>query len=150
MRDKEQKRAYNLVYNLTHRDQRNTCDRAYRSRRRAYTRRLRAESLQVLGNICACPGCGVSEPSFLTIDHINGRRKRSKKTSLKEAKTSGWDKTQFQILCANCNFAKSDRGFCPVHQKDPGKRNGQLLTGLPLFRRLLTITELSPQAASLF
>lgn len=91
------------------------------------TSKNRADALRILGNKCACPGCEVSEPAFLTVDHINGRTKGSRgKNAAAEAKASGWDKTKFQILCRNCNFAKRDLGFCPVHQIDPGERNGHV------------------------
>ena len=113
----EQVKASNRTYNQGHRPERNSTNLAY-----YYV--LKAEAFRVLGSNCACPGCEVSDLSFLTIDHIHGRPKGRRKYTLSEAKTSGWDKTQFQILCANCNFAKRDRGFCPVHQKDPGQRNG--------------------------
>jgi 5-methylcytosine-specific restriction endonuclease McrA len=146
-KDKEKRRAADRTNRATHREQRNAVTRAhhrahweqemaykrvYRQTNRAqikvknrtYIEALTAEALRVLGSTCACPGCGVSEPAFLTFDHINGRPKGPRKTSLFEARASGWDKTQFQILCANCNFAKRDRGFCPVHQTDQGEKNG--------------------------
>ena len=84
------------------------------------------EAILFLGGTCACPGCGVSEPRFLTVDHIQGRSKTSSRRTpaIREARLSGWDKTKFQILCFNCNFAKGARRFCPVHQTDPGQGNG--------------------------
>jgi 5-methylcytosine-specific restriction endonuclease McrA len=113
----EQVKATNNAYHRRHRMERNAKDLA---RYHALT----AEALRMLGSKCACPGCEVSEPAFLTIDHIHGRPKGSRNQALPEAKASGWDKTRFQTLCYNCNCAKRNRGFCPVHQKDPGQRNG--------------------------
>ena len=127
-KDKEKRKAYHRDYGLIHR----------RSYRRPYNATqwqnknarsknlywaLKAEALRILGSTCACPGCEVSEPAFLSIDHINGQPKR-RGTSLKEARDSGWDKSQFQILCYNCNCAKRDRGFCPVHQSAQKGRKG--------------------------
>ena len=110
-------KARNQLYYTSHPETRGP-------RQRAYRQALFAEALRVLGNKCACPGCDEAEPRFLTVDHIYGRARGGKRPAILDAKASGWDKTKFQILCWNCNMTKSDRGFCPVHQKDPGQRNG--------------------------
>jgi hypothetical protein len=133
----EHMRALDRSWRDAHREKRNAQNRAWsqahperhRTRSRNRYQALRAEALRILGSKCACPGCEVSEPPFLTIDHINGRPKGRRKDAITEAKASGWDKTKFQILCANCNFAKSARAFCPVHQKAPGARNGHSPVG---------------------
>ena len=109
-------RANALAYYYRHHEQR----KAYM---RKFDQALKAEALRALGSKCACPGCEVSEPRFLTIDHIYGRSKTSRKDAVEEARASRWDKTKFQILCWNCNMSKRDSGFCPVHQTDPGQRN---------------------------
>jgi hypothetical protein len=121
---------------LAHQEELKAKSRAYtqahaedhKARARAYVQALFSKALRVLGAKCACPGCDVSERAFLTIDHIYGQPSRKpsgqRKNALLEARITGWDKTKFQILCANCNFAKRDRGFCPVHQKASDKRNG--------------------------
>ena len=137
----ERRAAYNLSYRLVHRDKMNAQSRAYHLAHRehrkvtnqvwhqahreerkayhlAYNQAMHNEALRILGGICACPGCDECEPRFLTIDHIYGRPKGRRKNAIQEAKASGWDKTKFQLLCWNCNAAKSDRGFCPVHQED--------------------------------
>ena len=113
----EQQRANSRANHQAHREERITYSRTYQQD-------MKIEALRMLGSKCSCPGCEVSEPAFLTIDHIHGRPKGARKHALSEAKASGWDKTKFQVLCANCNFAKRDRGFCPVHQKTPGQTNG--------------------------
>jgi len=71
---------------------------------------------------CAC--CGNKNFKWLQIDHIIPQRKRS---------TGGDDNTQlarqivkgarspsdYQLLCANCNFAKKDLKACPIdHSSD--------------------------------
>ena len=74
--------------------------------------KLKTEGYRSLGDVCAC--CGFDDKRFLTMDHIlpvGGLRRRS--DTWAEAKRSGWDTAQFQILCGNCNFAKSDNGSCP-------------------------------------
>lgn len=114
---REELAAKSRAYHLAHREQQN-------ARSLAYDKALTTEGLRIFGDKCACPGCEVREPVFLTIDHINGRPKGSRKNALLEARASGWDKTKFQILCMNCNFAKRDRGFCPVHQAGLEQTNG--------------------------
>ena len=129
---REERKVYTLLYRQAHPDKLRAKARAHReihrnqltASQRARYQALIAEAFRVLGHICVCPGCGVSETAFLTIDHINGRPKGLRRNGWKEAQASGWDKTTFQIMCANCNHAKSDRGFCPVHQTDTGRRNG--------------------------
>lgn len=130
--DKEKKNARDRIYHHTNRAKESARNRVYHqahpgehaNRMRAYDQVVKAEALRVLGSKCACPGCDESEPIFLTIDHIYGRPKGPRKDALHEARRSGWDKTKFQILCYNCNCTKRDCGFCPVHQQDPGQRNG--------------------------
>ena len=109
--------AYSRAYTKAHPEEKRAY---YRSR----YRNMLAEAMHCLGSKCACPGCDESEQAFLTIDHIHGRAKGSGHSALWGAKASGWDKTKFQILCYNCNCAKKDRGFCPVHQTRPGLTNG--------------------------
>ena len=120
-------RARARVYHQNHRWDRRSFDRGRYEI-------VVAEAFRVLGDKCACPGCGVSEPRFLFIDHIRGRAKHGPTGTVWEAQKSGWDKTKFQILCGNCNLAKRNRGFCPVHQKasdiknayTPGLETGQI------------------------
>lgn len=66
------------------------------------------------GKICAC--CKESEPTFLSIDHMNNDCAKHRKTIgsgiyrwlIKNNFPSG-----FQILCMNCNFGKKFLGICP-------------------------------------
>ena len=70
--------------------------------------------------VCAC--CKEKHIEFLTLDHINGRKSMNHKPSLKAdklcrtLKREGFPKG-IQVLCWNCNSAKSDKGVCPVHKK---------------------------------
>lgn len=85
---------------------------------------MMAEAIEVFGHQCNCPNCEVSDRAFLTVDHIDSYAK-GRKRPIKEAKDSGWDKTRFQILCFNCNCAKRDKGFCPVHQSSEAATNNR-------------------------
>ena len=71
--------------------------------------------------VCTC--CKEKHIEFLTLDHINGRKSMNHKPSLKAdklcrtLKREGFPKG-IQVLCWNCNSAKSDKGVCPVHMKN--------------------------------
>lgn len=81
--------------------------------------KLRTDVLNAYGHKCQC--CGITTKEFLAIDHINGggaehRRSLAKKASAQTMYT--WLRKNnypegFQILCHNCNAAKSYYGGCP-------------------------------------
>lgn len=86
--------------------------------------RLREETLNAYGGACKC--CGETEGVFLTIDHIdnngaNHRRElKGRNYGCGSTNVYRWLRKNgfpdgFQILCWNCNWAKS-HGGCP-HQK---------------------------------
>lgn len=86
-----------------------------------YHRRIKEEVIAQYGGKCQCPGCDVTYYEFLTIDHIydDGAAHRraigpiSGGIDMYSWLTSqGFPKDRFQLLCMNCNFAKS-RGGCP-------------------------------------
>jgi len=71
--------------------------------------------------VCACVGCGEKHIEFLTLDHINGRKSMNHAPSLKAEKLCRRLKRDdypvgIQVLCWNCNSAKSNNPFCPVHE----------------------------------
>jgi hypothetical protein len=96
------------------------CSACQASRGRA---KIRLELLEAFNYKCSC--CGEGHPLFLTLEHIHGRPKgtagryrqgfpvRQSYQELYDAKRSGWDKTQFELLCMNCNWAKGQVGQCP-------------------------------------
>jgi len=71
---------------------------------------------------CAC--CGNKNFKWLQIDHIIPQRSRTKGkenlTKLRREIVQGKrSPSEFQLLCANCNFAKKDLKACPIdHSKD--------------------------------
>lgn len=85
------------------------------------TRRSKAAALKdsvfaAYGGACAC--CGENEPEFLSVDHVNGdgaaHRKEIGIGRLYEwLKKHGFPREVFQVLCWNCNRAKSDGAECP-------------------------------------
>lgn len=82
------------------------------ARKRAIRRRERL--IADLGGCCVC--CRETQYEFLQFDHINSNgaehRRELGRTSLS---TSDIRKriSEFQILCASCNFAKGFYGECP-------------------------------------
>lgn len=86
----------------------------------AYRRSLKAQIIAVYGGMCAC--CGETENGFLTIDHIDGnghkeraarRNKASGDAFYRYLRARGFPKENYQLLCWNCNCAKSYCGQCP-------------------------------------
>lgn len=87
-----------------------------RARARARARARRQSLIAELGGACSC--CGEDTYEFLQFDHINNdgadhRRKLGKKALVtSDIRKMGLE--HFQLLCANCNFAKGMHGKC-VH-----------------------------------
>lgn len=73
---------------------------------------------------CAC--CGESEPSFLTIDHIDGGGNQHRKSLGRVASQFyRWLKLNdyppgYRVLCFNCNIARGIFGVCPHEAKRAG------------------------------
>lgn len=82
--------------------------------------KLRTQVLDAYGSKCVC--CGEMHPEFLAIDHIYGggnAHRRSIGTGLslyRWLRQQDFPKEGFQILCHNCNMAKTFYGCCP-HQR---------------------------------
>lgn len=93
---------------------------------REYTRkatiRLKTETMMAYGGHCVC--CGETQMEFLTLDHINNDGGKRRKEGLdgvgkrfyQALKKDGFpQRSDLQVLCCNCNFAKRFSGICP-HQ----------------------------------
>jgi hypothetical protein len=90
------------------------------ARRRRASERERSRVFSAYGARCVC--CGETERAFLQVDHVrnNGaqeRRANPNTTNARLAIRSGFS-SDYQVLCANCNWAKSVLGKCP-HQQSP-------------------------------
>jgi hypothetical protein len=75
------------------------------------------------GYICNCPSCPVSDPRFLTIDHINGCTKEQRKLEglgsrfYRYLHTNGFP-PGYQVLCFNCNLGRAkNQGICPHSER---------------------------------
>lgn len=83
----------------------------------------RAAAFEAYGNKCAC--CGESELAFLAIDHVDdggNTHRRDVVRSKSSPNFVAWLRRNgfpagFQILCFNCNQAKSALGICPHQTK---------------------------------
>ena len=86
-------------------------------------RKLRNDVISAYGSRCVC--CGESREEFLTIDHINGGGNAHRKSLVNMSSTTFYQwlksnefpKQGFRCLCANCNFARGYRGYCP-HERE--------------------------------
>lgn len=88
-----------------------------RRNRRAYRVKLKRDVLNAYGGKCEC--CGITEPVFLSIDHIDGGGNDHRKEVGSGTQFYQWLRCNnypdgYRILCKNCNFAVS-QGTCP-HQ----------------------------------
>lgn len=73
---------------------------------------------------CRCACCGLGDERFLTIDHVNnnGNRHRAElgggnRRLLLQIINQGFP-PEFQLLCFNCNCAKSTNGGVCPHEED--------------------------------
>jgi hypothetical protein len=108
------------------------CDRDIH---RDYCRRLKAEVLAHYGNgspKCAC--CGEKQFEFLCLDHVNEDGKKDRQQwglgtrFYMMLKRTGYP-NHLQILCFNCNFAKSVYGVCPHQRQNPDTVAGAITLG---------------------
>lgn len=85
---------------------------------------LRSKALSFLGGECAC--CHVTEPTFLTVDHVNNDGSSLRKTDhcgtpwfYKRLLSSVLDSRLYQTLCWNCNYSKHvGDGICVHNRKE--------------------------------
>ncbi len=98
---------------------------AYRVRsKKLYSRSVKGAKIIIGRGKRECACCGNKNFKWLQIDHIIPQRRRSKgrddgeklARQIVQGKRSG---SEFQLLCANCNFAKKDLKSCPIdHSRD--------------------------------
>ncbi len=89
---------------------------------------IREDVLTNYGGKCVC--CGEMNLEFLTIDHIKGGGTQERKRNGEGQNFYHWlIKSNYpkdlglQVLCANCNMAKTRLGICP-HKKIRSKYGG--------------------------
>ncbi len=72
------------------------------------------------GYRCAC--CGETEPTFLTIDHLNNGGTRHRRRVGNGCAMLGWLRRRgyprgFQVLCSNCNHGRYRNGGDCAHKR---------------------------------
>lgn len=98
----------------------------YAPKRRASQREKRLKDkewvLNYYGKVCSC--CGITEPIFLTLDHI-GNTGAAHRREIGDIYIYTWvvrnkhTLDQFQVLCFNCNSGRQiNHGICP-HKGTP-------------------------------
>ncbi|MDA4129163.1 MAG: hypothetical protein OK457_00175 [Thaumarchaeota archaeon] len=88
-------------------------------------RQIKLEVVKEYGGKCQCPGgCDVTNPDWLSMDHINGggvaHRKELKVIGLdfyRWLKKHKFPKKNFRLLCYNCNLSRGHLGRCPHEEK---------------------------------
>lgn len=112
-RNKERVSAYNKEY-----EKKNYNRLSEKRRQRHANDRIECLKKYSKDGVPVCICCGEKEVSFLSIDHINGKQGRTRKTvgqGLYRKLLKKHDHN-IQILCFNCNLAKGFYGVCP-HNK---------------------------------
>ncbi len=88
---------------------------------RDYDRRTRIKAIERYGGVCAC--CGEHRYVFLALDHIHhGKGNPAPKGGVSlhvRLRREGYPKG-IQVLCHNCNAAKSILGYC-IHEQEGGR-----------------------------
>ncbi len=93
--------------------------RKYNTEKNARQRRdLRLQVIEAYGARCQCPGgCSEEYEEFLAIDHIDGagaeHRREIGQKIYSWLKRNGWPKSNFRLLCHNCNSSMGLYGYCP-------------------------------------
>lgn len=85
--------------------------------------KLREAALMHYGPICNC--CGETEKTFLCFDHINDDGATIRRKDRRAYNMPRWLKAHnypdtIQVLCHNCNYAKTIVSVCP-HKQIPGQ-----------------------------
>ena len=113
----EENKKYEQKYREEHRDEYNAQQKKSR-----FAQKNKVLTFYSKNNFPECVCCGEkSNLIFLTLDHIEGRKKVTHKKRLGGKDLYTWVTKNnfpsgFQTLCHNCNSAKSDFEMCP-HQR---------------------------------
>lgn len=96
--------------NVTYRNECFTC------RGKKERAKLKLDMIKALGGKCEC--CGENHPYFLSLDHKNNdgpihREQYNEQQIYRIARQENFDKSKWQLLCMNCNFAKGHFKECP-------------------------------------
>jgi hypothetical protein len=133
LRHKKRMKLYFQKYRIKNRDRVNEISRLSRAK-------AKVRCFKAYGG-CHCCWCGEQDMIVLTIDHINNdgdihRRKINSVWIYSWLKKHNYPKG-FQILCFNCNYAKTqNNGVLPENRKNKyanlqNKRPAKIMNGVP-------------------
>lgn len=124
---KAHRKEYLKKWLAANQDKVKECTKRYAERRRTLRRKsmaqLREQVIQAYGGKCTC--CGEKQIKFLALDHIHNdgnvhRAELGSSTGVYFwARRNGYPKDKLQVLCHNCNMAKSCYGICPHQESIP-------------------------------
>ena len=107
----EERKAYSRSYHRAHRDE-------VLEYMAEYYQSSKLAAFDAYGGArCAC--CGETQIGFLSLDHINGCTKETRKIQGLGGRLYQWLKKQgyplgYQVLCFNCNLGRAhNHGVCP-------------------------------------
>jgi len=83
-------------------------------------KQIRKEVISAYGGKCKC--CGEKQQAFLGIDHIDNTGYKHRKEVVSGSfymwlKKNNYPVDNYQLMCHNCNVAKSIYGKCPHKKK---------------------------------
>jgi hypothetical protein len=97
------------------------CFPCRRERDKKLNKLLKIEAFKHYGGVrCIC--CGIEEPTFLSLDHINNNGAQHRKelgwassglNFYRWLKIHNYPDLGLQVLCHNCNIGKEINGVCP-------------------------------------
>lgn len=122
-KNKDKRKGYSRTSYYKNREKHIEASRNWTLKNKDYIRErrlgIKKRVMDGYGGMCAC--CGESNIHFLTIDHINNDGGERRKNKLDRGGNVLYSKILeknfpdiFQVLCFNCNLAKSHHGgTCP-------------------------------------
>ncbi len=97
-----------------------TAQRQSRESQARIRQRNRDELLAAYGGKCACEKCPETNPTFLTLEHVNRDGKQHRKAvgshTYADLRRRGYPQEGYTLLCWNCNAGSRFTGVCPHMQ----------------------------------
>jgi hypothetical protein len=128
-KNRDRVRQVQKIWNINNRSRKREREKSWRMENldhqhdmeRNLRRRRKQEMIAAYGGACSC--CRESRFEFLSVDHIDGRKKHGHSKSMSGIKLYAWLKKNdypqedFRCLCMNCNTSFGFYGYCP-HERE--------------------------------